>query len=305
MSWKPIVVGVDASSEAARAASLGAALATAASTACHLIHAARDPWTVLPRGEIPLGPGDMVEESFTQAREAVLHALWGQVPPGVLGRLAVRSGQTPVVLRQAAAEFGAELIVVGGKHHATVAEWFGRSTALHLIRTAEPPVLVTTRAGLPRRVFVAVDGSDASAGTLKMAERYAALFGAALKVVSIIEPPPTLGDAPVIYDPQPYYRAAEAFVVEEVWPLIETKGVEREIFFGMVADTIEREARRWGADLVVVGSHGKGWVERALLGSVTQRLVHDLPASVLVVPAHVALAAAPVRVRAVEALGVA
>jgi hypothetical protein len=33
-----------------------------------------------------------------------------------------------------------------------------------------------------------------------------------------------------------------------------------------------------------VGSHGKGWVDRALLGTVTERLLNQLPVSLLVVP---------------------
>jgi universal stress protein family protein len=37
---------------------------------------------------------------------------------------------------------------------------------------------------------------------------------------------------------------------------------------------------------VVVGSHGKGWVERLLIGSVTERLLNQLPSSLLVVPAY-------------------
>jgi len=38
--------------------------------------------------------------------------------------------------------------------------------------------------------------------------------------------------------------------------------------------------------VVVVGSHGKGFVERMLVGSITERLLSDLPAPLLlVVPA--------------------
>ena len=40
----------------------------------------------------------------------------------------------------------------------------------------------------------------------------------------------------------------------------------------------------WGADLVVLGSHGKGWVDRMLLGSTTERLLSHLPTSMLVIP---------------------
>jgi len=37
-------------------------------------------------------------------------------------------------------------------------------------------------------------------------------------------------------------------------------------------------------DLVIVGSHGKGWVDRVLLGSTTERLLNKLPCPVLVIP---------------------
>jgi nucleotide-binding universal stress UspA family protein len=49
-------------------------------------------------------------------------------------------------------------------------------------------------------------------------------------------------------------------------------------------ETILREAFAWQADLLVVGSHGRGWAERLLLGSVTERLLNHLPTSLLVVP---------------------
>jgi len=38
---------------------------------------------------------------------------------------------------------------------------------------------------------------------------------------------------------------------------------------------------------LVVGSHGKGWAQRVLLGSVTERLINHLPTSLLVAPVAV------------------
>ena len=61
-------------------------------------------------------------------------------------------------------------------------------------------------------------------------------------------------------------------------------GAQKEIQFGPAADTIRAVAGKWEADLVVVGSHGKGWVDRLLLGSVTEQLLNGLPTSLLVVP---------------------
>jgi hypothetical protein len=64
---------------------------------------------------------------------------------------------------------------------------------------------------------------------------------------------------------------------------------------GPVIETIVAEAAAWKADLLVVGSHGKGWVDRLLVGSTTERLLNELPTSLLVIPTA---AAAKKRTRA-------
>jgi nucleotide-binding universal stress UspA family protein len=55
------------------------------------------------------------------------------------------------------------------------------------------------------------------------------------------------------------------------------------------ADLVADEARKLGADVIVVGTRGHGRVTGMLLGSVTQRLLHVAPCPVLAVPsrAHV------------------
>ena len=52
-----------------------------------------------------------------------------------------------------------------------------------------------------------------------------------------------------------------------------------------ISPTVRAQAAKWGADVVVLGSHGKNWVDRLLLGSTTERLIADLPSSLLVAPA--------------------
>jgi nucleotide-binding universal stress UspA family protein len=43
-------------------------------------------------------------------------------------------------------------------------------------------------------------------------------------------------------------------------------------------------AKKNGVDLIVVASHGRGAVERLILGSITQKLIHSGPCPILVVP---------------------
>jgi nucleotide-binding universal stress UspA family protein len=52
---------------------------------------------------------------------------------------------------------------------------------------------------------------------------------------------------------------------------------------GMPEQILLETAKEWNADLIVVGSHGRGFWGRMLLGSVTDALVHHAPCSVLVV----------------------
>jgi nucleotide-binding universal stress UspA family protein len=183
------------------------------------------------------------------------------------------------------------LVVLGGKHHSTLERWLGGSTSLHVVRTADVPVLIT--AGAPtkfRRVLVAADLSMAAGPTVGLAERFAKLVGAQLRVLTVFEPLPDLAGIPPM-DPTEYFALAQETLERDVWPLVKTPGVEKFVRHGMVLDTLLREATDWNADVLVVGSHGKGWAQRVLLGSVTERLINQLPTSLLVAPVGVAAAA--------------
>jgi len=52
---------------------------------------------------------------------------------------------------------------------------------------------------------------------------------------------------------------------------------------GSAGAAIVDAAIEWGADLIVVGSHGHGFWGRTLLGSVSDEVVHHAPCSVMVV----------------------
>jgi nucleotide-binding universal stress UspA family protein len=145
-------------------------------------------------------------------------------------------------------------------------------------------------------VLVAADLSAAAGPTIGVAERFARLVGAQLRVLTVFEPLPDLpGVTPV--DPAEYFGLAQERLARDVWPLVKTPGVEKFVRHGEVVDTLLREATDWKADVLVVGSHGKGWAQRVLLGSVTERLINQLPTSLLVAPVGVAATALKRRIR--------
>lgn len=67
---------------------------------------------------------------------------------------------------------------------------------------------------------------------------------------------------------------------------IRARGVEADFLIrkGRPAPTIVAAAKEVGADLVVLGTHGRKLVERAFLGSVAERVVRTSSVAVLVVP---------------------
>jgi nucleotide-binding universal stress UspA family protein len=221
-----------------------------------------------------------------QARDDVLHALWGMVPAELAEKLVVRPGRASVTLRDVAAEQDAELIVLGGKHHTLLDRWIAGSTCLDVVRATDVPVLVTGPGRKPiKRVLATVDQSEAAKPTLEAATRLSTAMNAELRVLSVLEPLPIIPEAPN-YNLDSYYAVVEEHLTRDVWPMIADPAVKKVLRYGTPVESIMLEAADWEADVVVVGSHGKGWVDRVLIGSVTERLLNRLPTSVLVVPVY-------------------
>jgi len=285
-SGRPVVVGVDASPAALDAARMGWALAQAAGATCRLVHATPEAWTVPTVPHSFAAQPDAVNEATRQAARAiVLEVLAGNVPDQLVAGLEVRTGRAAAALRDAAAELVAEVVVLGGKHHSVLGRWVVGSTAHTLVRSLDLPLLVTAHTPMPvRQVVAAIDLSDAAAPTIRAAERYAGWFGAALHVLHVVEPLPLVPDAPLHFNDEEVYRRSLEHLEQHLWPLVKypraTTGVTR----GPAREGIAAEVAARQAELVVLGSHGKGWVDRVLIGSVTERVLDAPPCSVLIVP---------------------
>ena len=285
MSVHPIVVGLDGSPESASAAEAGWRLAQATGVECQLVHA-------LPGGRSALetaGAGIVFEELElalrARARAEVLAPIRNRVPSSVADRLIVRDGRAAAVLNQIAFESNAHTVVLGGKHHSTLGRWLGGSTAQQVVRGTHAPLFVTA-GDLPHhpRVLVAIDVSSGARATIERAVTFAALLQSPLRALHVIE---EARDAPKAIL-RPGALNYEDWCLErlerDLWPLLPIPDTHKVVRSGPVIPTIVQEAEAWRADIIVVGSHGKRWIDRLLIGSVTEELLNDLPAAVVVIP---------------------
>lgn len=284
MNHSPIVVGVDETDAAPRALALAHELGLAFEAPCHLVHAVRSPWTSAP------APDAAVAESFENAtlaaaRVRMQSVLRGHTPKECLRDIDVRLGRAAVELNKAAEEVDAQAIVIGGKRHSTFGRWFGSSTGHGLARLSDRPVLVAGASPGPiGRVLAAADFSDTGKTVLAIAQTYASALKAELRTITVIEPLPITPGVTEAVDPDEYYRWSEAHVEQELWSSLHYRGADKVTRIGHPVETLLRELTDWAADLVILGSHGRNFVMRALLGSVSEELLNQLPTSLLLVP---------------------
>jgi nucleotide-binding universal stress UspA family protein len=145
------------------------------------------------------------------------------------------------------------------------------------------------------KVILATDGTSQSTAAVEMAGSLNFKDGDELKIVTVIDMAvPMAFDAYAGYLPntQEIERMARetaenvlADTKEKVESAIASEGVtvSSEILIGSPESRIVETAEEFGANLIVVGSHGYNRWERLLLGSVSDSVVHHAPCSVLVV----------------------
>ena len=218
-------------------------------------------------GHYPQAPQERHREHYRQR----LQTLAGKLPdldPSV----EVRSGDAAGELCRAAAEQGADVIVVGSHGHTPWRDLFLGSTVLELLRTSPCPVLL-----LPLRepagprgggLLLATDGSQSAAP----AEQRARDLGHTLGGVAITVLPPAAGDEEVADAREHLTQAVDGALVCEV---------KR----GPLPEAIARRAQKQQADVIVVGARGRNPLTGLLLGSTAEHLLRTSHRPVLLVPA--------------------
>lgn len=142
-----------------------------------------------------------------------------------------------------------------------------------------------------KHILLATDGSAASEHAAQLAVGLARTHGAKLTAVYVVDPYPYIGVGEI--NPmgfQAYMSAAQAQASEahaKIEALCKEGGTAVSLDARLVEDVgaasgIVQTAEAVGADLVVVGSHGRSGIARLMLGSVSTKVVAESKVPVLV-----------------------
>lgn len=141
-----------------------------------------------------------------------------------------------------------------------------------------------------KHILVPVDGSAIATQAARSAIRFAQAVKARLTVIHVIHVYPYAGFGEGFAEGLSQYlaaaNAAAAAAIAGVRAEIEAANLP---FESRIAESntvwrgIVEAAESAGADLIVMGTHGRGKIDRALLGSVTQRVLAHSPVPVMVV----------------------
>ncbi|MES2947208.1 MAG: universal stress protein [Pseudomonadota bacterium] len=138
------------------------------------------------------------------------------------------------------------------------------------------------------KILLPVDGSELSLEAVRFGIRMllAGLRGEA--VLANVQEPATLYELLVAHDPEVINRVAEEagrHTLESAQELLNAAGVEYEceVSKGDPAHTIVEIAERFACDLIVMGARGNSASRSAMLGSVSNEVLHASAIPVLIV----------------------
>ena len=190
------------------------------------------------------------------------------------------------VVPATAASWRASLIAIGLGRHGAMDRLFGTETAVAVMKHAKVPVIAVAASdrGLPRHACVAVDFTPAS-------------YAAATVAASLVAPGGTLslvhacafegvdarpGDLVDLY--RSGAKAKLGHAVATMRRQVSHLTVEGEMIDGTPEKTILSFANAKRCDLIALGGHEQGLIDRVILGSVRTHVIRSAQCSVLIAP---------------------
>lgn len=281
-----IIVGIDRSPHSESAIAWAVEEATRRDMALRLVHTIPLLYDISVSPESGAVPEEVIDARRRVLEDAVAFA-YGCDPDVGVDRELLLGPASKILLEQAR---DAAMIVLGGHEAGTLSRWLPGSTAWQVIAHARvPAVVVDDLESVPSgEVVLGVDGAPGEQTAIRFAFEEAVTRGARLHAIHAWAYPGVFGPAIV----QPRSAGLEHIVQAETRVLSEALAPWQERFPGVevVAETVQGRPARiltgasTRADLLVVGTRGRGGFAGLRLGSVTHALLHHTQCPLAAVP---------------------
>ena len=229
--------------------------------------------------------GSMKKESQLQLKKLLASVK----AEGVSSSSEVITGDIDLEIKRVIAGCKPDLIAMGTHGRRGFERWFIGSATERLLRHSPVPLL-TVGDHTPRRrdvakfrrILVTTDFSEGTADALEYAFAIARENDAHVTLLHIEQELPTEFE---VAERAAFDRRSEEELLKRIpaaaagWHDVDTR-IEKGIPYQVILETIEKDK----IDLLVMNIHGKGMLERALLGSTAERVVRAARCPVLAVP---------------------
>ena len=231
---------------------------------------------------------DAAQELLTREAERLRNAGWSESSE-------LRIGHPAEEIVRVAEQLGSDCIIVGSHGMSGIKRFLLGSVSNHVLQYAPCSVLIVrkhdrppTESGKPLRMLLSYDDS---APARKAVEFCASLPLDEQAEVTALTVLPLLR----LYRQDIRQQLSWLWLEKKKQALAALEGVKKEIGSATthvetqlreatdVSDEILHAASEYSSDLIVLGHKGKGAIKKFLLGSVTSRVAHHAPCSVLVV----------------------
>jgi nucleotide-binding universal stress UspA family protein len=138
------------------------------------------------------------------------------------------------------------------------------------------------------KILVAVDRSELASRAVAVGADLAARLGGQLGLVTVVDPRAAVaveGGLSASETLRMLREDAEAMLRAAAEEAAACPPTHRFVREGKPGPEVCASAREWGADMIVIGTHGRGGLARLLLGSTAEAVVRHAPCPVLVIPA--------------------
>jgi nucleotide-binding universal stress UspA family protein len=227
------------------------------------------------------------------------------VPSNLKIRTEVLLGAPRSAVPEYAKNWAADFVIVGSHGSSGLARFLLGSVAQNVVRTAPCSVEIvranaqdSSHAQRGLKILLATDGSDCSTAAARSVATRPWPTGTCVKVISVVSPFFPVADVFTGYfeaqqallpaetiEKTARFRAAEA-IAQTDRLLRESSFAKIERSAPLLGDpkaVILDEAAPWGADLIVVGSHGWRGFDRLMMGSVSESVAVHAHCSVEVI----------------------